>query len=151
MKSATAPAKRTSRASLAKTVETAQFVDLLRSNPEAAYQRLMDEVGQIAFEQMRVRSEDASQLASARGFIKLMMDARREATAARKENLAREKWEFDVVRACFEHLQLLDDLNRDKTQDESARIAKARTILFGDAAHPLPCVVSHPRVGLTRA
>ena len=113
-----------------------EFEQKLKVNPEEAYHDLVAEAGQIAFN-LLVGEKDYNQeaLTTARDYIKLIAEARREAINYRKEILGREKWEFDVSRMCMEHIAELKAALANKKLNETQRIAQIRNIIFGT---PLP-------------
>jgi hypothetical protein len=105
-------------------------VKAFTDNPADTYQAILKVVGQIAFDKA-IDSPDQLDVRAIRELTTLLISARREDIQAKRFSLNREKWEFDVVRACQQHHAELQAISVDKSLDEDARLLAIQRRLFG--------------------
>jgi hypothetical protein len=105
-------------------------VKAFTDSPADTYQAILKVVGQIAFEKA-IDSNEQLDIRTIRELTSLLISARREDIQARRFSLDREKWEFDVVRACQQHHAELQAISADKSLDEDARLLAIQRRLFG--------------------
>jgi len=105
-------------------------VKAFTDNPADTYQAVLKVIGQIVFEKA-IDSPNELEIRAIRELMTLLISARREDIQARRFSLDREKWEFDVVRACQQHHAELQAISVDKSLDEDARLLAIQRRLFG--------------------
>jgi hypothetical protein len=99
-------------------------------NPADTYQAVLNIAGQIAFDKA-LKNPDQPDVATIREFTKLLISAKQEKLAEKKFGHDREKWEFDIAKACAAHHAQLEAIATDKNLNDEARIQAIRERLFG--------------------
>jgi hypothetical protein len=114
-----------------------QIVKALGKSSKEAFQAMQHVVAHVAFNAALTNEPgekpDHGLLMEA---FPMLMDAQKDEREEQRLELERERWEFDVVRACLDHFKELQEIIANQSLDEPGRLKEIRRQLFGKNLPP---------------